>query len=739
MLRETLVLMFDTLPALVLAQGQEYQKKGYVLNSRLSQGLLKARVKGESNQLYDVYIDLMAWPKKASRCSCQKLNCEHAVASLLALEAEKMSSPVFAQTNLEPPLEDFVPKPLAQVDEDEVIDAKDLTWVSTLKEQGAEYFSYQLGILHEGEVISILPLVIDLINRFKESQFESFPAEQCFYLKLGGGKTLSIEWSRLKPLLYFLLTLGRKVAASGLKLHRYQLSLLQESEEALKATALRFQSSELLAAQAQAWLKLRDVSEDVFLPKGLKASLRGYQIQGLAWLQHLRESRFGGILADDMGLGKTLQTLAHLLLEKEEGRLTKPALIVTPKSLVVNWYEEALRFTPDLRCRIFHGHLRHEDDFSHYDVIISTYGLIQRDKLRFKGFHFYYLILDEAQFIKNARTKTTQMIQQLKAEHRLCLSGTPMENHLGEIWSLFNFLMPGFLGDSRQFKRFFRQPIEKNFDKEKQDLLARRLSPFMLRRTKDQVLTELPAKTEITLKIELTGGQRDLYETLRLSMEERVKEAIAKAGFARSQMIVLDALLKLRQLCCDPRLLIWSEIRWAHGTSAKLKALLELLDNLLAENRRVLVFSQFTSMLALIEQALIDKDYAYLKLTGKTQDRQALVDTFQQGEIPIFLISLKAGGIGLNLTKADTVIHYDPWWNPTAEDQASDRSHRLGQTQPVFVYKLITQGTVEEAILSLQQRKKHLVEGLLSSKMDNKLSLLSLDELKELFKPLDEE
>ena len=436
-----------------------------------------------------------------------------------------------------------------------------------------------------------------------------------------------------------------------------------------------------------------------------------------------------------MGLGKTVQTLVHLLHEKQQGRMTSAALIIAPTSLVWNWFEEAQRFTPDLRVLVFHGKARHDDAFDDYDVVISTYGLIQRDKKRFLQQQFYYVILDEAQLIKNSRTKTTQMIQQLQASHRLCLTGTPIENHLGELWSLFHFLMPGLLGNTKQFRQFFRIPIERHQDMERRHQLARRVQPFMLRRTKDEVTRELPAKTEMTRMIDLTGSQRDLYEAIRMSMEKKVRDAISNQGLGKSQMLLLDALLKLRQVCCDPRLLSLPEASMAHGVSAKLDTLMALLDNLMLEGRSVLVFSQFTSMLKLIEAQLIARRYGYLMLTGQTQHRQALVKRFQAGEAPIFLISLKAGGTGLNLTRADTVILYDPWWNPAVQDQATDRSHRIGQQNPVFVYKLITSGTVEEAILAIQDKKRALFDGLLANQATAGVGLTEAD-IAQFFMPL---
>ncbi|RUR20270.1 helicase [Legionella sp. km535] len=618
----------------------------------------------------------------------------------------------------------------------EIVTAEDVEWYSDIQESTTDFFSYQLGILVEGRPVSIVPLVAELIQRYSGNDLDGLPDEQLVNLPLEDGRVLQLQMGRIKPLIRLLFQFGlRQIDEQHqLQINKYQFILMQEAELALAATKSRWQGAESLRKELSQLITLTDLP-DIPKPSGLQASLRDYQQYGLNWLQFLRVSKFSGVLADDMGLGKTVQTLAHLLYEKEQGRLTQATLIVAPTSLVGNWLAEAQRFTPELSVVAYHGSDRHLDNFDDYDLVISTYGLIQRDKDKFINYQFYYLILDEAQFIKNARTKTTQIIQQLNAKHRLCLTGTPLENHLGELWSLFHFLMPGLLGDAKQFRLWFRTPIEKHADLERRELLARRVKPFMLRRTKNQVASELPPKTEITRTIEIVGPQRDLYEAIRMSMEKKVRDAIAKQGLGKSHILLLDALLKLRQVCCDPRLLSLPEAAIAHGTSSKLETLMELLDSLVEEGRRVLVFSQFTSMLQLIEEQLNERQYDYLKLTGQTQNRQALVDQFQKGIIPIFLISLKAGGTGLNLTRADTVIHYDPWWNPAVEDQATDRTHRIGQENPVFVYKLITSGTVEEAILGMQERKRLLVDGILSSDASKTLTLTEAD-LDQFFMPL---
>ncbi len=732
MLKAALAHMQEEFPAVILQQGQAYQANGQVLSIRLSDGLLKARVKGSANQIYNVHIDLKTWPKSPSQCSCTyHSNCKHAVACLLEL---KLREKIPGGLPFEKPLE---PLNRMNLNGSEIIHAEDVDWYSELNEQGHHFFAYTLGIMVNGQTVSIVPLVAEMLKRWDAQTLENLPDHKLMKLPLSQHKVLEIELGRIKPLLRFLLTYYSQPRdheqLENIRLKQYELILLQEAEQAIAANAARWFGTENLRQRLQ--LLSSHTSLPAHIPSGLKTSLRDYQQQGINWLQCLRENQFSGILADDMGLGKTVQTLAHLLYEKEHDRLAKPCLIIAPTSLVNNWLEEAKRFAPALKVLVFHGFERRDDQFEQYDIVISTYGLIQRDKQRFLSHHFYYVILDEAQFIKNARTKTTQVIQQLKATHRLCLTGTPLENHLGELWSLFHFLMPGLLGNAKQFRQFFRLPIEKYQDADRQALLAKRVQPFMLRRTKTQVALELPAKTEMTHFIELEGPQRDLYEAIRMSLEKKVRDAIASQGLGRSQIILLDALLKLRQVCCDPRLLSLPDATMAQGYSAKLNALMALLDNLISEGRRVLIFSQFTSMLALIEEELTLRKYPYLILTGQTRDRYDLVQTFQTGSVPVFLISLKAGGTGLNLTRADTVILYDPWWNPAVQEQATGRSHRIGQENPVFVYKLIAAGTVEEAILDMQTKKRRLIDGILNEEQLSHANL-SEEDIDQLFTTL---
>ncbi|KTD20735.1 DNA/RNA helicase SNF2 [Legionella londiniensis] len=728
MLNSALSQMDKIFSPATLQLAHEYQAQGYVFNLLLSDGLVKARVKDKTRHFCNVYLDLKTWPATPGSCSCGLSgNCEHVAACLFALHHKEFGS------TAEPVLKtEKYPEPV------KILNASEVIWHSKVHESSKNFFSYQLGIEVNGQTVSLLPMITDLLNRWDRQTLESLSDKLLLNVTVKRGIVLKIELGRLKPLLRFLLeySSGKKKAEEMVHIKPYQLLLMLEAESAIHASQARWQGTEEIRRKLKALSELIKLPQ-IEPPKGLCIPLRDYQRQGLNWLQGLRAAEFGGILADDMGLGKTVQTLAHLLCEKEHGRMKDPCLIVAPTSLLGNWAEEAKRFAPSLDVSIFHGASRNSQDFKKHDLIVTTYALIQRDRARFLTHSFYYLILDEAQFIKNSRTKTRQIIQQISARHRLCLTGTPLENHLGELWSLFHFLMPGFLGQAKQFRQYFEIPIEKYEDENKKSLLVRRISPFLLRRSKNDVLKELPDKTEMNHMIELSGKQRDLYETIRISMEQKVRDAIVKQGLGRSRITILDALLKLRQICCDPRLLPMPVAASAHLRSAKLEALMELLENLIEEGRFMLIFSQFTSMLRLIEEKLIRNGYPYLKLTGKTQNRQNLVNRFQQGEVPVFLISLKAGGTGLNLSRADTVIHYDPWWNPAVEDQATDRSHRLGQENPVFVYKLITKGTVEEAILQLQEKKRRLIFGVLNSKDSGEL-MLTEEDITQFFKPLGE-
>lgn len=617
-------------------------------------------------------------------------------------------------------------------------------WYAVVDEQPEhDWFDLELGIIVNGERLSLLPILINLLRSHPELMSASGIAKrrddeqllvQLNHFTQKGGEPIQVAlpYGRLKPVLA---TLGdfywREDGNNALRLNTADAARLTELDD----LPLTWEGGERLRQFAE---RLADIKNfTVSIPEGLNATLRPYQLEGLSWMQSLRELEVGGILADDMGLGKTLQTLAHLLVEKQAGRLDRPSLAVMPTSLIPNWMDEAERFTPQLKVLALYGASRRQDFASlhEYDLILTTYALLPRDVELLEKQPLHVLILDEAQYIKNPNSKAAQAARSLNARQRLCLSGTPLENHLGELWSLFHFLMPGWLGDSKQFNLNYRNPIEKQGNDDRLQHLNARIKPFLLRRTKEQVATELPPKTEIIHWVELNDTQRDVYETVRLAMDKKVRDEITRKGVARSQIIILEALLKLRQVCCDLRLVNSAPPTGRHGTSAKLHSLMEMFEELLAEGRKILLFSQFTSMLTLIEEELKQRGIEYALLTGATRDRRTPVHDFQSGKLPIFLISLKAGGTGLNLTAADTVIHYDPWWNPAAEHQATDRAYRIGQEKPVFVYKMIARGTVEEKIQRLQQDKSALAAGVLDGRVAGDWKLESED-ISALFAPL---
>ncbi|MDD2546406.1 MAG: DEAD/DEAH box helicase [Burkholderiaceae bacterium] len=618
-----------------------------------------------------------------------------------------------------------------------------------LQPQGSEdatspWFALSLGMEINGQRHNILPWLPELIAAAAAYAPDpaTGPLQLPPYLYLpapDGPGFVRLPTDALRPWMAALLELvgegGRHFSGDSLPLSRVEAvraaSALGEGAEGAWTSALRAMVQQL---QAQATLP------EVPVPASVQADLRPYQRQGLNWLQFLRSHGLAGVLADDMGLGKTLQTLVHIQVEKDAGRLTHPALIIAPVSLMGNWQREAARFCPELRSLVLHGKDRHgvAEALGAHDLVIAPYSLLQRDRERWLQSPWHIVVLDEAQNIKNASTQAAQVVHQLQAHHRLCLSGTPIENHLGEVWSLFHFLMPGYLGSAQRFNTWFRSPIEKSGHAERLAQLRARLAPFMLRRTKALVAHELPPKIETVVPIALAGPQADLYETIRLGMEQTVRAALASKGLARSQITILDALLKLRQVCCDPRLVPLEAAQQVQA-SAKLAHLMELLPEMLAEGRRILLFSQFTSMLTLIEGELKKRQIPWVKLTGQSQKRDALIERFTSGEVPLFLISLKAGGVGLNLPQADTVIHYDPWWNPAVETQATDRAHRIGQTQSVWVLKLVAQGTIEERILALQERKAALARSLYRGGAESPDRRFTEEDLANLLKPLSNE
>jgi SNF2 family DNA or RNA helicase len=613
-------------------------------------------------------------------------------------------------------------------------------WFAGLEEEaGSDWFTLDLGVMIGGERVSLVPPLLRLLREQPKllTVVRALDDKEMVPVALDERRFLPVSAGRLKA---WLLPLLEFLDDDRPRLARHHASALAGLDEHVT----QWMGGDELRALGQ---RLKDFSGMTRQPPaaGFQTTLRPYQQVGLDWLQFLREYGLAGILADDMGLGKTVQALAHLHLEKISGRADRPSLVVATTSLMMNWKTEAAQFTPDLKVLLLHGKDRTERfaDIADADIILTTYPLLVRDREALLAHEYHLLIMDEAQFIKNPKAQSHQVARQIKARHRLSLTGTPLENHLGELWAQFDFLMPGLLGRAKTFGAVFRTPIEKQGDEEMRQRLAERVRPFLLRRTKEQVLQDLPPRTEIVRWVELEGGQRDIYESLRVVFDKKLRQALAEQGAGRSQIMILDALLKLRQVCCDPRLVklptTEALVRKGAAPSAKLATLMEMLEELLDENRKVLLFSQFTSMLALIEEELVKRNIPYAKLTGQTRDRETPINDFQSGRVPLFLISLKAGGTGLNLTAADTVIHYDPWWNPAVEEQATARAHRIGQDKPVFVYKLMTQGTVEERILALQNRKRGLADRLVGKGQMSDVEgghLLTGKDLDVLFQPL---
>jgi superfamily II DNA or RNA helicase len=476
-----------------------------------------------------------------------------------------------------------------------------------------------------------------------------------------------------------------------------------------------------------------DSIDAVKKPRALKATLRPYQEAGLSWLRFIHDLRSGGVLADDMGLGKTLQTIALLCSVKQDEKALK-ALIVAPTSVVYNWSREIERFAPSLKTMIWHGADRHEqrDALDDAEVVITSYPLLRRDEELLSGLEFDYAILDEAQHIKNPLSATAAAAKKLKAARRLALTGTPIENRLSEFWSIFDFVSPGLLGSLEKFEERYARPIDAG-DAKTAGRLRAAVHAFILRRTKLEVEKDLPEKIEMDQVCEMTSEQRNVYMSVLREVRAHVLGEVEKNGLGKSQLHILAGLTRLRQAACDPRLLGLPK-PFTDDDSGKLQALVELLEQCLSGGHKVLVFSQFTSMLALIRDALEKDKISYEYLDGSTKDRAERVDRFQNDpSVGVFLISLKAGGTGLNLTAADTVVHYDPWWNPAVEEQASARAHRIGQSRVVNVYRLVSQGTIEEKILQLKQKKRELVASVLSEDSGGAKKLTKAD-LEDLFR-----
>jgi superfamily II DNA or RNA helicase len=460
--------------------------------------------------------------------------------------------------------------------------------------------------------------------------------------------------------------------------------------------------------------------EEPKLPERLEKIARPYQKEGIGWLQYLAKNHFGGVLADEMGLGKTLQTLAFLELRRKESKTKLPSLVLCPTSLVMNWMDEGKKFAPSLKMLALHGAGRKSllSKIPEYDLVVTSYALLRRDIAEYEKLEFDSVVLDEAQSIKNRSSQTAVSVKKLTCDHRLVLTGTPLENSLLDLWSIYDFLMPGYLGTATDFRDRYEIPVAKLGDEKAQQRLRQRVRPFLLRRTKAEVARDLPAKIEQVSWCELTEEQKGVYRQILEEGRKQVSELAGKASGGRDRIAVLTVLMRLRQACCHLGLLPQSGKTWTEP-SAKMEYFLDRLDEAISGGHRMLVFSQFVSLLKIVQEELRRRKVPHCYLDGGTVDRAGEVDRFQRNQdIPVFLISLKAGGTGLNLTGADTVIHFDPWWNPAVEDQATARAHRIGQNKIVSSYKLIARDTVEEKIVRLQEKKKELFKGTLVSEED---------------------
>jgi non-specific serine/threonine protein kinase len=514
--------------------------------------------------------------------------------------------------------------------------------------------------------------------------------------------------------------------ANGYRLNDFHLPLL---DSLLDSDAKVQIPSDL--SQRRERLRQFERIEPKALPQGFTGELRSYQKHGVDWLHFLREYKFGGILADDMGLGKTVQVLVFLQALKEQCPPQNASLLVVPKSLITNWQRESEKFTPGLRFLEYMGNSRNKetDNFNEYDIVLTTYGTMLRDVETLSKYKFHYVILDESQAIKNPLAKCAKAARLLNAEHRLVMTGTPVENNTFELWSQFAFLNPGLLGTMDYFRREFANSIESGQDEQAAATLKKLIHPFILRRSKEQVASDLPPITERILYVDMDTSQKKLYNQTRERYRAELLGLIESEGMDDARFKILEGLLRLRQIAIHPALVD----KDYKGEAAKFEMLMDSLTTLHDEHHKTLIFSQFVETLKLVSQQLDEQKIQYAYLDGSTRDRQARVDLFQNDpSVPFFLISLKAGGVGLNLTAADYVVHLDPWWNPAVEMQASDRAHRIGQTKPVFVYKIITRDTVEEKILQLQERKRTLVKNLISAEASFFKSL-TRDDVKVLF------
>ena len=552
--------------------------------------------------------------------------------------------------------------------------------------------------------IDMLSLKLQIDNFSKEEMVQILQGiqEKKKFIRLNGEEFVDLETDSIEELNKILETIGSKsIKDNAIELNKFQgIELLHRIDDSQIEIFDKNNLSKILDS-------LKDYDENDNAVEVLKDTLRGYQKKGVQWLKALKETHLGGILADEMGLGKTIQVIALL------GHMTEQSLIIVPSSLMYNWKKEFEKFTPETKVLIISGSKEKRDELnamkSEYDVIITSYPLIRRDLDYYLGDEFEYCILDEAQYIKNPDTKTARFVKKVKSNHRLVLTGTPIENNLIELWSIFDFILPGYLKDKKTFNKEFIKKERENHEK-----LVRLINPFILRRKKNDVLNELPEKIVNVVYSKLNKKQERIYDSYLLDMKERLKELREENSINSSHIEILSILTRLRQICCDPGLFVEDY----DEKSGKLQLLEELIDELLEGNHKILIFSQFTTMLKIISKLLRRKRIKFSYLDGqiKVDKREKVITDFTSGKTDIFLISLKAGGTGLNLTEADTVIHVDPWWNPAVEDQATDRAHRIGQKDVVNVYKVITRNTIEEKIYEIQLKKRELIDSVIENK-----------------------
>ncbi len=588
----------------------------------------------------------------------------------------------------------------------------------------------------QNDYIETLASFVDDLNLTDYKRILSAYRLQKKYFRLKDGSFLNLQNDYIETLASFVDDLNLKDSELGeveVQVPKYRaLYLDQLIRHHDTLNAVRDSS---FKAMIREFNQVEDADFEV--PESLKKILRRYQKTGYRWLKTLAKYQMGGILADDMGLGKTLQVISVLL--SEQGQSTKPSLIVAPSSLIYNWKSEIEKFAPTLSISVVNGEplTRQQliEECLKYDIVITSYDLMRRDIEHYEKLEFHYCILDEAHFIKNHLTQNAKSVKRIRSEVRFALTGTPIENSLSDLWSIFDFILPGYFGSYAQFKKRYETPIMKNHQLNLLNRIHQQVAPFILRRLKKDVLKELPEKIETNVYCEMDQVQKDLYFATLYQMKQEVRQDIHTVGLERSRIKILSLLMRLRQLCCHPSLYIENY----HGQSTKMNLCLQLVKDCIASGHKVLIFSQFTSMLELLGRELKGEEIDYLTLTGatKTSDRLALTESFNQGEIPVFLISLKAGGTGLNLTGADVVIHYDPWWNMSAQNQATDRAHRLGQEKTVQVFKLMVKDTIEERIQVLQERKRDLTDAVVKEG-ETFINRLSNEEITALFETSDE-